>query len=51
MSFSVTRDAWTVEPSNGNTASNVGFERKDGDVNHYTGTVMANGYWSAISIC
>lgn len=44
MSFSVTRDAWTVEQGNGNTASNVGFEPKDGDVNHFTGKVMPNGY-------
>jgi RHS repeat-associated protein len=44
MTFSVTRDAWTIEAGNGNTASNVGFEPQDGNVNHYTGKVMKNGY-------
>lgn len=43
MEFSITRDAWTVEQGN-TTASNVAFEPKDGDVNHFTGKVMPNGY-------
>ncbi len=43
MEFSITRDAWTVEQGN-STASNVAFEPKDGDVNHFTGKVMPNGY-------
>jgi hypothetical protein len=43
MTFSVTHDAWTVEQGNSN-ASNVAFEPKDGNVNHYTGKVMSNGY-------
>jgi hypothetical protein len=43
MTFSVTRDAWTVERGNSN-ASNVAFEPKDGNVNHFTGKVMPNGY-------
>lgn len=43
MEFSITRDAWTVE-SGSSTASNVGFEPKDGNVNHFTGKVMSNGY-------
>jgi hypothetical protein len=42
MVFSVTRDAW-VQTSNGKIA-NLGFEPKDGNVNHYTGKVMAKGY-------
>ncbi|MEM9884715.1 MAG: RHS repeat-associated core domain-containing protein [Bacteroidota bacterium] len=44
MEFSMTRDAWTVEKGGGNIASNVAFEPKDGDVNHFTGKVMPNGY-------
>ena len=43
MTFSVTRDAWTVERGSCN-ASNVAFEPKDGNVNHFTGKVMPNGY-------
>jgi RHS repeat-associated protein len=44
MEFSITRDAWTVEKGGGNMASNVAFEPKDGDVNHFTGEVMLNGF-------
>gem|GEM_PF-2020843 len=44
MEFSITRDAWTVENPGSNTASNVAFEPKDGNVNHFTGKVMPNGY-------
>jgi hypothetical protein len=44
MEFSVTRDAWTVESPGSNTASNVAFEPRDGNVNHFTGDVMPNGY-------
>lgn len=44
MSFSVTRDAFAVkqgDASNGNmTMTNVAFEPKDGNVNHYTGKPM-----------
>tara|TARA_R110002049_G_scaffold286226_1_gene467888 strand:+ start:2895 stop:3947 length:1053 start_codon:yes stop_codon:yes gene_type:complete len=43
MEFSITRDAWTVEQGN-STASNVAFEPKDGNVNHFTGKVMDGGY-------
>lgn len=42
MEFSVTRDAW-VDNGNG-TSSNVGFEPKDGNVNHFTGNVIPGGY-------
>jgi RHS repeat-associated protein len=44
MTFSITRDAWTIESGNGNTASNVSFEPKDGNINHYAGEVMKDGY-------
>ncbi|WP_262494369.1 RHS repeat-associated core domain-containing protein [Flavobacterium cucumis] len=44
MEFSVTRDAWTVENPGSNTASNVAFEPKDGNLNHFTGNVMNGGY-------
>ena len=44
MEFSITRDAWTVPSSGSSEASNVAFEPKDGNINHYTGKVMANGY-------
>ena len=44
MSFSVTRDAFAVrsgDASNGNmTMTNVAFEPKDGNVNHFTGKPM-----------
>ena len=51
MVFSVTRDGWTVtkdalNASNGSIfeSSNTAFEPQDGDINHYTGIVMGNGY-------
>ena len=43
MEFSVTRDTWTVEQGI-STASNVAFESKDGNLNHFTGNVMNGGY-------
>lgn len=43
MEFSVTRDAWTVEQGS-SVASNVSFEPKDGDVNHFTGKVINGSY-------
>lgn len=48
MSFSVTRDAFAVkkgDAKNGTmTLTNVAFEPKDGDVNHYTAKEMKGGY-------
>lgn len=48
MTFSVTRDAYAVRPGdskNGTmTLTNVAFEPKDGNVNHYTAKVIPGGY-------
>ena len=44
MEFSVTRDAWSVTEQGSNVANNVAFEPKDGNINHFTGKVMADGY-------
>jgi len=41
--FAITRDAW-VDPDGSGVARNVAFEPKDGNVNHYTGVDMKNGY-------
>ncbi len=43
MEFSVTRDAWVDENGSGD-ALNVGFEPKDGNINHFTGKVVPGGY-------
>jgi hypothetical protein len=43
MTFSVTRDAWTVKQGD-SKASNVAFEPKDGNLNHFTGKIMPKGY-------
>ena len=46
--FAVTRDAFAVKKGDVKdgkmTMTNVAFEPKDGNVNHYTGKVMTNGY-------
>ena len=44
ITFSVTRDAWVIESGGGSTASNVGFEPKDGNINHFSGKIMSRGY-------
>ncbi|OQP48072.1 hypothetical protein A4H97_30020 [Niastella yeongjuensis] len=48
MTFSVTRDAYAVrlgDSKNGTmNLTNVAFEPKDGNVNHYTAKVMPEGY-------
>jgi RHS repeat-associated protein len=43
MEFLTTRDAW-VDTDGSGVATNVAFEPKDGNINHYTGKVMGNGY-------
>ena len=48
MTFSVTRDAFAVKKGDAKnekmTLTNVAFEPKDGEINHYTAKVMPNDY-------
>jgi len=46
MSFTVTRDAFAVrkEDAQSGKMTNVAFEPKDGEVNHYTAKVIPGGY-------
>ena len=48
MTFSLTRDAFAVRPGDDDgtniTMTNVAFEPKDGNINHYTAKVIPGGY-------
>ena len=46
MTFTLTRDAFAVREKDAQSGkmTNVAFEPKDGDVNHYTAKVMSGGY-------